>query len=122
MASEAQIKAPVVDETIARLIDQGEEIGVQVCAYLDGKQVVDSWGGIANVETGQEVTGDTTHQPISTGGATFARSMDNIVAFGALLPGAPDTEHQSNESAAIADLKVGIEVYIRAFELLACEE
>ncbi len=69
----------------------------------------------------QEVTGDTTHQPISTGGATFARSMDNIVAFGALLPGAADTEHQSNESAAIADLKVGIEVYIRAFELLACE-
>ncbi len=70
----------------------------------------------------QEVTGDTEHQPISTGGATFARSMDNIVAFGALMPGAPDTEHQANESAAISDLKLGIEVYIRAFELLACEQ
>ncbi|MEA5003775.1 MAG: Sapep family Mn(2+)-dependent dipeptidase [Christensenella sp.] len=67
----------------------------------------------------QEVTGDTKTQPIATGGATFARSMDNIVAFGALMPDAPKTEHQANECAVIKDIKKSMEVYIRAFELLA---
>ncbi len=69
----------------------------------------------------QEVTGDTKTEPISTGGATFARSMDNIVAFGALIPGSPKTEHQANECTVIEDLKTAMAVYIRAFELLATE-
>lgn len=69
----------------------------------------------------QEITGDTKTQPISTGGATFARSMDNIVAFGALMPGAPKTEHQANECAVIEDLKTAMEIYMRAFELLATQ-
>lgn len=66
----------------------------------------------------QEVTGDTTTQPISTGGATFARSMENIVAYGALMPGAPKTEHQANECVSIKDMKMAIAVYTRAFTLL----
>lgn len=70
----------------------------------------------------QEVTGDTKTQPLTTGGATFARSMENIVAYGSLLPGGPDTEHQPNEYAIISQIKVGIQVYIRAFDLLAVEE
>jgi len=67
----------------------------------------------------QDVTGDMESQPISTGGATFARSMDNIIAFGALMPGADKTEHQANESANIEDMKKAIQIYTRAFELLA---
>ena len=70
----------------------------------------------------QEVTGDTETQPISTGGATFARSMDNIIAFGAVFPGTEATEHQPNEKVPIADMKKAIEVYVRAFELLAVEK
>jgi len=69
----------------------------------------------------QEVMGDMTSEPISSGGATFARSMDNIIAFGALLPGRAKTEHQPNEYGIIADLKVAMEIYVRAFELLAVE-
>ena len=70
----------------------------------------------------QEITGDTETQPISTGGATFARSMENIIAFGALLPGSIQSEHQANEQLILKDIKVGIEVYMRAFELLTtCE-
>ena len=65
----------------------------------------------------QEVTGDKETKPISTGGATFARSMDNIVAFGALLPGEPQTEHQVNECVTVQNLKTAMEVYIRMFEL-----
>jgi len=67
----------------------------------------------------QEVTGDTESKPISTGGATFARSMDNIIAFGALMPGATKTEHQANECVPVADMKKAIEIYVKAFELLA---
>jgi acetylornithine deacetylase/succinyl-diaminopimelate desuccinylase-like protein len=70
----------------------------------------------------QEVTGDTKTQAIATGGATFARSMDNIVAFGALMPGAAKTEHQVNEYVEINDMKKAMEIYIRAFELLAVSE
>lgn len=70
----------------------------------------------------QEVTGDTKSQPISTGGATFARSMENIVAYGALMPGRQQTEHQANEMVIIEDLKTAQEVYFRAFELLVTKE
>ena len=67
----------------------------------------------------QDVTGDMESKPISTGGATFARSMDNIIAFGALMPGAAKTEHQANECIPAADMKKAIEIYVKAFELLA---
>jgi len=70
----------------------------------------------------REVTGDGETKPISTGGATFARSMEHIVAFGALMPGAPKTEHEANERVAAEDVKTAIAVYARAFELLAAGE
>jgi len=47
--------------------------------------------------------------------------MENIIAFGALMPGAAKTEHQANECVPIADMKKAIEIYARAFELLAVE-
>ena len=48
----------------------------------------------------QEETGDRT-PAMSSGGATFARTMENCVAFGALFPGAEQTEHQANERAKL---------------------
>ena len=71
------------------------------------------------MEAYRSVTGDMKSQPISTGGATFARSMDNIIAFGALMPGAVKTEHKANEGVSISDMKKAIEIYAKAFELLA---
>ena len=47
----------------------------------------------------REVSGDEVSQPIASGGATYARAMDNCVAFGALFPGEILTEHQPNERA-----------------------
>ena len=41
----------------------------------------------------QEKTGDTTHLPQSSGGATFARTMKNCVAYGAVFPDSPITFH-----------------------------
>lgn len=70
----------------------------------------------------QMVTNDLVSKPLSSGGATFARSMDNIVAFGAGIPGSPETEHEIDEHTPIKDLKIAMEVYYRAFELLVVGE
>jgi len=61
----------------------------------------------------QEVTGDTTSEPISSGGATYARAMDNFVAFGANYPGDATTEHQPNEVADLARMDTTMEIYAK---------
>lgn len=66
----------------------------------------------------QDVTGDLTSQPRVSGGATYARAMENVVAFGPLLPGKEETEHQPNENIIIEDMKTAMEVYIEAFKNL----
>lgn len=63
----------------------------------------------------QSVTGDITAEPITSGGATYARAMDNVVAFGALLPTGLKTEHQVNERIRIEDMKVAMHVFAQAF-------
>ncbi|WP_331836682.1 MULTISPECIES: Sapep family Mn(2+)-dependent dipeptidase [Erysipelothrix] len=63
----------------------------------------------------QSVTGDMESEPKTSGGATYARAMDNVVAFGAILPGGLKTEHQPNECISINDMKVAMAVYAQAF-------
>lgn len=70
----------------------------------------------------QEVTGDMESEPRLSGGATYARAMENIVAFGPLLPGKEETEHQPNENMVIEDMKTAIEIYIEAFMNLVVED
>lgn len=66
----------------------------------------------------QEKTGDNS-PAISSGGATFARTMPNCVAFGALFPGAKQTEHQANECAVLEDLYRAMNIYAEAVYRLA---
>lgn len=57
--------------------------------------------------------------PLTSGGATYARSMDNCVAFGSVFPGKPKTEHQTNEYIDVNDLIKSAEIYAHAiYELL----
>lgn len=65
------------------------------------------------IEAYQEVTKDMVSQPISSGGATYARAMDNCVAFGAILPGRTKTEHQPNEHIVLEDMYTALEIYAR---------
>lgn len=67
----------------------------------------------------QEKTGDLTSQPISSGGATFARTMPNCVAFGACFPHTPQTEHQENECMPLDDLYKTMDIYAEAVYRLA---
>lgn len=70
----------------------------------------------------QKVTGDMKSEPRLSGGATYARAMENIVAFGPLLPGKVETEHEPNENIIIEDMKTAMEIYIEAFLNLVAED
>ena len=41
----------MVQEAVDTAISKRGEIGLQVVAYVDGKQVVDVWGGLADITT-----------------------------------------------------------------------
>ncbi len=61
------------------------------------------------VDSYAEVMGKTI-KPQASGGGTYAKAMDNIVAYGPLMPKAEHTEHQYNEHIDIAD-------YIKAYDI-----
>ncbi|MFS1663897.1 M20 family metallopeptidase [Streptococcus sp. zg-JUN1979] len=68
----------------------------------------------------REQTGDLS-APIASGGATFARTMPNCVAFGACFPNSPQTEHQENEHMALEDLYKAMTIYAEALYRLAAK-
>lgn len=49
--------------------------------------------------------------PMSSGGATYAKALDNCVAFGAMFPFDEQTEHQENERSNIENLIKAAEIY-----------
>lgn len=63
----------------------------------------------------QDVSGDYESQPISSGGATYARSMPNVVAFGGLMKDDPSCAHQANECISIESTLKAIEIYANTF-------
>jgi CubicO group peptidase (beta-lactamase class C family) len=56
----------IVQNVIDGLVSSGEEIGLQVAAYVDGELVVDAWAGVADESTGRPVDGDTVFTSWST--------------------------------------------------------
>jgi predicted dipeptidase len=61
---------------------------------------------------------DEVTEPIASGGATYARAIDNCVAFGALFPDELLTEHQPNERAVLENLYRAMEIYAHAIYAL----
>ena len=70
------------------------------------------------LEVYQEKTGDQS-EPLTMGGGTYARAMDNIVAFGPLFPGREATEHMKNEYILTDDLLAIRAIYKEAILRLA---
>ncbi len=69
-------------------------------------------------EVYREVTGENP-ELISIGGGTYARAIDNAVAFGPLFPGQPELAHEKDEFIGVSDLIKITEIYARAMYLLA---
>ncbi len=55
-----------VQQLIDGLVESGDEVGLQVAAYVDGTLVVDAWAGVADEATGRPVDGDTLFTSWST--------------------------------------------------------
>lgn len=55
------------------------------------------------------------------GGATYARLLEEGVAFGALFPDANDTMHQVNEEMTIDDILKTTAIYAQALSELVCQ-
>lgn len=62
----------------------------------------------------KEVTKDTQAFPITIGGGTYAKFMDNGVAYGPLMPGREDVCHIANEYMLLEDFKNAILIYAKA--------
>ncbi len=62
----------------------------------------------------KEVTGDTKAEPVAIGGGTYARAVNNGVAFGALLHDQEDNMHQKNEYLEIDKIDTLLKIYVEA--------
>lgn len=71
--------------------------------------------------TYKDLTGDDT-QPQISGGATYARTMHNCVAYGAMLPGTPDFMHQVNENWELKSMFKAMDIYAEAIKRLCVDD
>ena len=65
----------IFQQAVATTLQENGELGMQVAVYLDGEQVVDVWGGIADETTGRAVDGDTLFPSFSVIKATTATAL-----------------------------------------------
>ena len=118
------IRIPVTadkDDLVAKLSEVAGEYGFtyQEFDYLNSLYVpLDSPLVESLLAVYRDLTGDMT-EPISSGGATFARTMPNCVAFGAQTKGADVTEHQIDEHMSVDNFNEAMEIYAHAVKKLA---
>jgi len=69
------------------------------------------------VEAYRRETGDTS-EPLAIGGGTYAKAMDNIIAFGPVFPGEEAREHQPDEYITLESIGKLRRIYAQAFRNL----
>lgn len=67
----------------------------------------------------RKVSGDADAEPQVDGACSYARALENCVAFGALLPGQPNLMHQKNEYLELDKLDTWMKIYLEAIYRLA---
>ncbi len=65
-----------------------------------------------------EVTGDVNAKGIVSGGATYARTMKNCIAFGPFFQDSPDAGHKANEFIRKSDFITSFSIYEKVVEEL----
>ena len=66
----------------------------------------------------QDVTGDKKSKMSAIGGGTYAKAMDNIIAFGCEFAGESNHIHDANEALDIESFKKQVEIYVEAIKNL----
>ncbi|MFD1739668.1 dipeptidase PepV [Bacillus salitolerans] len=121
---QVNVRCPVTtnyEETKRTLYQEVERRGFQVTAYREsqphhvdaGHPMIKVLQTVYQEESGLEPT------LLSSGGATYARFMENGVAFGSCFPGKEMTAHQKDEYIEIEDLLKATAIYARAIYELA---
>ena len=72
----------------------------------------------ALMESYAEVTGDTEAKPMAMGGGTYAKVLEEGVAFGSLFPDEEELAHQAGEYITIDSLVKNLYIFIKAIEKL----
>lgn len=62
----------------------------------------------------RDITGDKSSEPLAIGGGTYAKAMNNVVAFGANFPGRDDVAHIADEYLMIEDFIKSSKIYSEA--------
>ncbi|UCE11007.1 MAG: beta-lactamase family protein [Candidatus Thorarchaeota archaeon] len=71
-----------VQELLDRLVASGEEIGLQVAAYVDGELVVDAWAGVTDEASRHAIDGNTLFTSWSTTKGFVATCLHILVDRG----------------------------------------
>lgn len=82
-----------VRDVFAANFDRNNEVGAGVCVYLDGRPVVDLWGGVADRDSGRPWTGDTLQLVYSVTKAMTSACAHLLVQRGELDLDAPVCEY-----------------------------
>jgi succinyl-diaminopimelate desuccinylase len=109
------------DQVIDRMEKTLEGTGVQITDVTDKAPLYvleDNFMVQKLKEVYEDITGERAHL-ISIGGGTYARAIDNAVAFGPLFPGQPELAHQKDEYIDIDDLITITKIYAKAMYVLA---
>ncbi|MDY2937725.1 MAG: M20 family metallopeptidase [Fusicatenibacter sp.] len=65
-----------------------------------------------------DVTGDTKNEPMVIGGGTYAKSLDNIIAFGPEKTGMDYHIHGADEFLLVSDMEEAVQIYMEAIKNL----
>ena len=69
----------------------------------------------------EEVTGEKGYA-MAIGGGTYAKCLEEGVAFGALFPGEQELAHHADEFISLDSLRKNLRIFTRALISLACDE
>jgi CubicO group peptidase (beta-lactamase class C family) len=85
--------AASVQHLLDDLVANGQECGLQVAAYVDGRLVLDAWAGVADEETGRPVDGDTLFTVFSATKGVAATAIHILADRGRLDYDAPIADY-----------------------------
>ncbi|WP_040205687.1 dipeptidase PepV [Neobacillus jeddahensis] len=107
--------------TIEKLSEVVQEYGFEIEAVREKKphHVAKNHPVIKVLQQAYEEESQRPAELLTTGGATYARFLNNGVAYGAVFPGKENTAHQKNEYVEIEDLYRAAAIYANAIYHLA---
>ncbi|MHC5268166.1 M20 family metallopeptidase [Enterococcus sp. LJL98] len=111
------------EELVAQLKEKAQAFGLsyEEFDFLDSLYVpVDSELVTTLLGAYRDITGDM-RPPQVSGGATYARTMKNCVAFGAMFEDTKDTMHQPNEAWPLSEMEKTMTIYAEAIYRLCCK-